>query len=46
MLQCRVQLWRNEQVKRLIFEASGIHLIDSESASTSHNGEATANIQG
>jgi hypothetical protein len=43
-LQRRVQLWRNEQVKRLIFEAGGTHLIDSESTSTSHNGEATTNI--
>jgi hypothetical protein len=44
-LQRRVQLWRNEQVKRLIFEASGIHLMDSESTSTNHNGEATTNIE-
>jgi hypothetical protein len=44
-LQRRMQLWRDEQVKRLIFEASGTHLMDSEGTSASHNGEATTNIE-
>ncbi len=33
-LQRRVQLWRNEQVKRLIFQASDIHLTSSDIPST------------
>ena len=44
-LQRRVQLWRNEQVKRLIFQASDTHLASSEIASLSQNGEATTNIE-
>jgi len=43
-LQRRVQLWRNEQVKRLIFEACGIHPPGPEIASLSLNVEATTNI--
>ncbi len=45
-LQRRVQLWRNEQVKRLIFQASGngTHLTGSEIASVIQNVEATTNI--
>jgi hypothetical protein len=45
-LQRRVQLWRNEQVKRLIFEASSAHLTGSESTAVSQNREATTNIDG
>ena len=45
-LQRRVQLWRNEQVKRLIFEACGIHPTGPEIASLSLNVEATTNIDG
>src|ERR1700719_5356586 len=44
-LQRRVQLWRNEQVKRLIFQASDTHLASSEIPSLSQNGEATTNIE-
>jgi hypothetical protein len=45
-LQRRVQLWRNEQVKRLISQASdnGTHLTGSEIASVSPNVEAMTNI--
>src|SRR5438132_2171210 len=45
-LQRRVQLWRNEQVKRLIFQASGTALTSSDALSVNHNGEATTNIEG
>jgi hypothetical protein len=45
-LQRRAQLWRNEQVKRLIFQASETHLASSEIPSLSQNGEATTNIDG
>ena len=45
-LQRRVQLWRNEQVKRLIFQASGTPLTSSDALSVNHNGEATTNIEG
>jgi len=44
-LQRRVQLWRNEQVKRLIFQANTTPLTGSESTSLSQNGEATTNIE-
>jgi hypothetical protein len=44
-LQRRVQLWRNEQVKRLIFQSSGTPLISSDALSVNHNGEATTNIR-
>jgi hypothetical protein len=44
-LQRRVQLWRNEQVKRLIFQASDTHLTNSEITSMSQNGEATTTIE-
>ena len=44
-LQRRVQLWRNEQVKRLIFQSNGT-LISSDALSVNHNGEATTNIDG
>jgi hypothetical protein len=44
-LQRRVQLWRNEQIKRLIFQASDTALTGSESTSASQNGEATTNIE-
>jgi hypothetical protein len=43
-LQRRVQLWRNEQVKRLIFQTSGIPR--SDALSVTHDGEATTNIEG
>jgi hypothetical protein len=36
-LQRRVQLWRNEQVKRLIFESAGGHVVSSETPSSSQN---------
>jgi len=36
-LQHRVQLWRNEQVKRLIFESAGGHVAGSETPSSSQN---------
>jgi hypothetical protein len=45
-LQRRVQLWRNEQVKRLIFQASGTPLTSSDALSVNHNGEGTTNIEG
>jgi hypothetical protein len=45
-LQRRVQLWRNEQAKRLIFEAGSAHLTVSESTAVSQNREATTNIDG
>jgi hypothetical protein len=45
-LQRRVQLWRNEQVKRLIFQTSGIPLTSSDAPSVNQNGEATTNIDG
>ena len=44
-LQRRVQLWRNEQVKRLIFQAGTTQLTGSESTSLSQTGEATTNIE-
>ena len=44
-LQRRVQLCRNEQVKRLIFQAGTTQLTGSESTSLSQNGEATTNIE-
>ena len=40
-LQRRVQLWRNEQVKRLIFESTGALVTGSEAAPVSQNVEAT-----
>jgi hypothetical protein len=40
-LQRRVQLWRNEQVKRLIFAATGIEVAGSETALVSQNVEET-----
>ena len=45
-LQRRVQLWRNEQVKRLIFQSSGTPLTSSDAVSVNHNVEATTNIEG
>jgi hypothetical protein len=45
-LQRRVQLWRNEQVKRLIFQASDTHLTSSHIPSADPHGEATTNIEG
>jgi hypothetical protein len=36
-----VQLWRNEQVKRLIFAATGIEIAGSETAEVRENVEAT-----
>jgi hypothetical protein len=45
-LQRRVQLWRNEQVKRLIFQASDTHLTNSDTPAISENGEAMTNIEG
>ena len=45
-LQRRVQLWRNEQVKRLIFQTSGIPLTRSDALSVNHDAEATTNIEG
>jgi len=45
-LQRRVQLWRNEHVKRLIFQASDVHLTSSDIPSADHPGEATTNIDG
>jgi hypothetical protein len=44
-LQRRVQLWRNEQVKRLIFQASDTSLTSSDTLSVNQNNEeATTNI--
>jgi len=43
-LQRRVQLWRNEQVKRLIFSATGTQAAGSETALESQNAEVTTNI--
>lgn len=40
-LQRRVQLWRNEQVKRLIFAATGTEMTGSETPLVSQNVEAT-----
>ncbi len=40
-LQRRVQLWRNEQVKRLIFAATGIEIAGLETALVSQNVEKT-----
>jgi hypothetical protein len=40
-LQRRVQLWRNEQVKRLIFESTGAQVSGSDPAPVSQNVEAT-----
>jgi hypothetical protein len=40
-LQRRVQLWRNEQVKRLIFESTGARVSSSDPAPVSQNVEAT-----
>jgi predicted nucleic acid-binding Zn ribbon protein len=40
-LQRRVQLWRNEQVKRLIFESTGARVSGSGPAPVSQNVEAT-----
>ena len=40
-LQRRVQLWRSEQVKRLIFESTGAHVGSSEGAPVSQNVEVT-----
>jgi len=40
-LQRRVQLWRNEQVKRLIFAATGIEMAGSETASAKQNVDET-----
>ena len=40
-LQQRVQLWRNEQVKRLIFAATGTGMPGSETAQDIQNTEAT-----
>jgi len=46
-LQRRVQLWRNEQVKRLIFQASDTSLTSSDTLSVNQNNEeATTNIEG
>ena len=45
-LQRRVQVWRNEQVKRLIFQTSGIPPTSSDVLSVNHNSEATTNIDG
>ena len=45
-LQRHVQLWRNEQVKRLIFQTSGIPPTSSDVLSVNHNSEATTNIDG
>ncbi len=39
--QRRVQLWRSEQVKRLIFESTGAHVGGSEGAPVSQNVEVT-----
>jgi len=36
-LQRRVQLWRNEQVKQLIFAATGTEVAGSETALVSQN---------
>jgi hypothetical protein len=44
-LQRRVQLWRNEQVKRLIFQTSDTHLTSSDIPSADQHGEATTNIE-
>jgi hypothetical protein len=40
-LQRRVQLWRNEQVQRLIFESTGARVSGSDPAPVSQNVEAT-----
>jgi hypothetical protein len=40
-LQRRLQLWRNEQVKQLIFAATGIEIAGSETALVSQNVETT-----
>jgi hypothetical protein len=40
-LQRRVQLWRNEQVKRLIFESTGARVSGSDPAPVNQNVEAT-----
>ena len=40
-LQRRVQLWRNEQVKRLIFESTGAQVSASDPAPVNQNVEAT-----
>jgi hypothetical protein len=45
-LQRRVQLWRNEQVKRLIFQSGGTPPTSSNALSVNHNDEATTNIEG
>jgi hypothetical protein len=45
-LQRRVQLWRNEQVKRLIFQGSDVRPTRSEMPSVDQRGEATTNIEG
>jgi hypothetical protein len=45
-LQRRVQLWRNEQVKRLIFQASGTALTSSDALTVNRNNEATTIIDG
>ena len=44
-LQRRVQLWRNEQVKRLIFQTRDTHLTSSDVPSADSHGEATTNIE-
>ena len=44
MLQRRVQLWRNEQVKRLIFQSTGAQLTGSETAPISQNVEVTTTL--
>jgi hypothetical protein len=41
----RVQLWRNEQVKRLISRPA-VFLTSSDALSVNHDGEATTNIEG
>ena len=43
-LQRRVQLWRNEQVKRLIFESTGSQVTGSETAPVSQNVEVTTTL--
>ena len=43
-LQRRVQLWRNEQVKRLIFASTGTQVTGSETAQLSQNVEVTTTL--
>lgn len=44
--QRRVQLWHNEQVKRLIFQTSRTPQTSSDALSVNHDGEVTTNIEG